>query len=302
MLFPMQDLSWLDLALLCHPVLALLPPRVYSKSQPAARRSWLALSFLALLAYRYYATPSPLPPFTTTTEPLCKTHDLPNPIAHLHPSNATGTLNGTITLLPIPLTVARSLIPPSYTILTHAYRALLPSFPADMYPAILQAVHDHDVQAFGYIIPDFSRAGIEFPFLDILGDGHTSFRWAPALLLSAGHSIAVGGAREYGTEVLESEFAPACDAYASVAGAPGATTFEAVAEAGAAYVRTRFEKAEGGVGLEFFRNVTNQPSFADGRSCDNMVRLFNTSVTQEIEVVRGSPKFSDGVTIPWPLV
>ena len=32
--------------------------------------------------------------------------------------------------------------------------------------------------------------------------------------------------------------------------------------------------------LNYFKNVTNQPSFADGKTCDLMIRFFNTSVTE----------------------
>ncbi len=286
----MFALSLLDLALLCHPILALLPS-FYSKSQTkASRRQYIALSFLSLLAYRYYSTATASPPLSVTQPSVsnCRTHDLPNPIAHLYPGNATGTLNGTITVLPIPLTLARSLIPAQHRILTNAYRTLLPSFPADMYPAILQAVHDHEVQAFSYVIPDFTRAGIEFPFVDLLGDG-TSFKWAPTLLLSAGHEIALQGARDYGTNTFPAAFEPECDAYSAVVGEPGMTAFEARSVDGAAEVTTRFERVpQIAYGLDFFKNVTNQPTFADGRSCDNMIRLFNTSVTTGIEEVRGS--------------
>ena len=42
--------------------------------------------------------------------------------------------------------------------------------------------------------------------------------------------------------------------------------------------------------LSFYHNVTNQPIFSDGRTCDNMVRLFDTSLStgsNSIERVRG---------------
>lgn len=290
MLAIMFDLSLLDLALLCHPVLALLPTLSSKSQSKITKRRYLILSFLTLLAYRFY--PTTATPGTTlfnNDQPICETHDLPNPIAHLYPTNATGTLNGTLTLLPIPLSLARSLIPAQYRILTNAYRSLLPSLPPETYPALLQAVHDHDVQAYGYKIPDFTRAGVEFPFLDVLGDG-TSFKWAPALLMTAGHEVALKGAKDYGTRVFPSSFEPGCDAYRGVA--RGVTAFEARSEDGEALVETRHGvvrgEGAGDVQLEFFRNVTNQPTFADGRSCDNMIRLFNTSVTTEIERVRGS--------------
>lgn len=287
MLVNMPNISLLDMALLCHPIVALLPS-LSSKSQPkASRRQYLALSFFALLAFRYYTASNPSPPILTTPSDtsFCQTHDLPNPIAHLYPSNATGTLNGTITVLPIPLTLARQLIPAQYTIRTSAYLHLLPSFPSDMYPAILQALHDHEVQAFGYKIPDFTRAGIEFPFLDMFSDG-TSFKWAPSLLMTAGHEIALKGARDYGTNTFPAVFDPPCDAYRAT-DKDGETKFEAGSDQSS--ISTVFEPSrEWRYSLDFFRNVTNQPTFADGKTCDNMIRLFNTSVTTSIETVRGS--------------
>ncbi|KAJ4988324.1 hypothetical protein SVAN01_06259 [Stagonosporopsis vannaccii] len=291
----MLDFSLVALALLCLSALAMLPALSAKSQSIASWRQCLAASFLALLALRIYTTASPTsgpPPFTTPLDPsACPSHDLPNPIAHLHPTNATGTLNGTVALLPIPLSLARTLIPAQYRILTAAYRALLPALPADTYPAVLQAVHDHDVQAYGHRIPDFTRAGVEFPFVDVLGDG-TSFKWAPALLLTAGHDVAINGARDYGTRTLPARFEPPCDAYRGVA--PGTTALDARSDDGTAYVETRFGLMHGAghAGLAFFRNVTNQPTFADGRSCDNMIRLFNTSVTTGIERVKGTVRAS----------
>jgi hypothetical protein len=54
------------------------------------------------------------------------------------------------------MALARSIIPSKYAILTDGYRALLPHFPKDMYPAILQVVHDHDVRFGDYRLEDFS--------------------------------------------------------------------------------------------------------------------------------------------------
>lgn len=300
MLVNMSNVSLLDMALLCHPIVALVPSLSTKPHSKASRRQYLALSFFALLAFRYYTVSTPSTPLLTTPSDmsLCQTYDLPNPIAHLYPGNATGTLNGTISVLPIPLTLARQLIPAQYTILTSAYRSLLPSFPPDMYPAILQAVHDHEVQAFGYKIPDFTRSGIEFPFIDLLADG-TSFKWNPSLLMTAGHEIALKGARDYGIDTIPAVFEPECDAYRSTS-KPGETRFSATSESGKASIETLFEPSEAGwtYSLEFFKNVTNQPIFADGKTCDNMIRLFNTSVTTGIETVKGSvraemPPFSE---------
>lgn len=109
------------------------------------------------LALRYASSAySALPP--QPVNPSCSSIDQPNPIASTYPNNATGTLNGTIAVIPIPISLARQLIPSQYRILEHAYRALLPDFPKGMYPAMMQAMHDHDVQlfAFGFKLDDFS--------------------------------------------------------------------------------------------------------------------------------------------------
>jgi hypothetical protein len=118
---------------------------------------YFLFSFFALLAIRYASTTNAEPQVPQgVAQATCQSIDQPNPIASLYPMNATGTLNGTVSVLPISLELARQLIPSQYRILEHAYRHLLPAFPEGMYPAILQAVHDHEVQAFGYQIPDFS--------------------------------------------------------------------------------------------------------------------------------------------------
>jgi hypothetical protein len=68
-------------------------------------------------------------------------------------------LNATLLIVPIPLATARRLIPARYGILERAYRSVLPAdFPADMYPLLVQAAHDHDVQlkAYDITLDDFS--------------------------------------------------------------------------------------------------------------------------------------------------
>jgi hypothetical protein len=120
---------------------------------------YFLLSFFSILVIRFASTYYPTPP-TEILPDVCETVDQPNPIAPLYPMNATGTLNGTISVIPITLELARQLIPSHYGILEHAYRDILPSFPEGMYPAIVQALHDHEVQAFGYKIPDFSVRSI----------------------------------------------------------------------------------------------------------------------------------------------
>jgi hypothetical protein len=95
---------------------------------------------------------------SAATPRACESHDHHNTLAELFPNNATGVLNATLAIIPVPLETARRLIPPQYGILEGAYRALVPHFPEGMYPVMVQAAHDHDVQfrAYGITIDDFS--------------------------------------------------------------------------------------------------------------------------------------------------
>lgn len=88
--------------------------------------------------------------------PTCQTQSQPNPVAAQYPQLTTGTVNGTIAILPISLKLARKLIPSQYGILVDSYRSLLPSFSKDMYPAMLQSELDHDIKNSIISIPDFS--------------------------------------------------------------------------------------------------------------------------------------------------
>jgi hypothetical protein len=107
--------------------------------------------------------------------------------------------------------------------------------------------------------------------------------------MTAGHEIAIKGAMDYGVNVFASVFDPPCDAYRTIPGAKDTTHFSA--KSSEASVSTQFTPAESMYPLSFFKNFTNQPTFADGKTCDNLIRLFDTSVTvapNRIESVRGT--------------
>jgi hypothetical protein len=106
----------------------------------------LPLSLLALISTA----------LAVDTSASCSTSSLPNPIASQYYANITGTINGTLAVLPIPYAMARRIIPSQYEILSDQYRAIMPELPKDMYPALLQAVFDHDIRYMDYKMPDFS--------------------------------------------------------------------------------------------------------------------------------------------------
>lgn len=107
------------------------------------------------------------------TLPACQTQSQPNPVQQQYPNLTTGTINGTIAILPIKYELARQIIPSQYGILVNSYKSLLPSsFSKDMYPAMLQTELDHDVQNSGVSIPDFSVS----PSIFTLGAGYRTQR------------------------------------------------------------------------------------------------------------------------------
>lgn len=58
----------------------------------------------------------------------------PNPIAGQYGGSATGTINGTVSIIPIPYAQARAIVPARYPILTAAYEELMPGLGDGMYP------------------------------------------------------------------------------------------------------------------------------------------------------------------------
>ncbi|QIW97038.1 hypothetical protein AMS68_002556 [Peltaster fructicola] len=208
----------------------------------------------------------------------------PNPIAAQYPTLTTGTVNGTVAVLPISYKLARQIIPSQYGILKDSYRQLLPSFPQDMYPALLQIELDHDVgQGTVIKIPDFQRASISYPFVDRLGDGYTAMLYTPYVLLSDS-IIAIAGSDGYGEIAVPATFDPPCNAYAA-AGTSGTTYLNAYAVANPSQgvaIGTRFAAVSSDSSpYSLDLNVTNQPQFgANSLLCDNFIRLFNTSITR----------------------
>lgn len=125
--------------------------------------------------------------------------------------------------------------------------------------------------------------GWSFPFLDLLGDGYSSFTWAPAQMISASVQVAIEGSQAYGTTVSASAFEPNCEAYARSAN--GSATFTANATDGSGtFAMLDFSPLGAGVAnpfpAEFYQNITNQPIFANGTQCDRQIRLFNSTLNQ----------------------
>ncbi|KAJ4345402.1 uncharacterized protein N0V89_011532 [Didymosphaeria variabile] len=153
-----------------------------------------------------------------------------------------------------------------------------------MYPAVLEAVQDHDVGQPPLKIPDFTRVALKLPFVDRLNDGYSAFKYTPPQVISATNLVALLGSAIYG-QTVAGTFEPACNAYAS--GGQGETYMRAytVLDSLVPNAKPVADISFGAAAsipytLEAFMNVLNQPLFGDGVPlCDNYITLFNTTVT-----------------------
>lgn len=131
--------------------------------------------------------------------------------------------------------------------------------------------------------------GWSFPFLDLLGDGYSSFTWAPAQMISNNVEAAIEGSKAYGTTVTAAAFQPNCEAYMSAASGNGhgAVSFSANATDGTnTFAMLAFSPLDSSntqsnpFPLALYQNITNQPIFANGTQCDRQIRLFNSTLNQ----------------------
>lgn len=105
-------------------------------------------------------------------------------------------------------------------------------------------------------------------------------------MISFDVNIALNGSRDYGTTVFPTAFQPGCNAYDRLADGTGAATFSGNATDGSGvFANLRFSPLEGsGVASPFpvaaYQNITNQPIFANGSTCDQQTRLFNSTINQ----------------------
>lgn len=183
-------------------------------------------------------------------------NSLPNPIASTFPNMTTGTINGSFVVLPIDYSLARAVVPRKWSILRESIKAVLPFFPEDKFPvrnpkharAALNLIHSCSSfllrESSTTLSPQISRilisasvnlliqdpmfreinhssqqsAQFRFPFIDLLGDGYSTFSYVPTFFVSE-NIAALAGARTYGEDVVESISDPPHDPYAHVPGA-----------------------------------------------------------------------------------
>ncbi|KAH7364303.1 hypothetical protein BKA65DRAFT_490970 [Rhexocercosporidium sp. MPI-PUGE-AT-0058] len=233
-----------------------------------------------------------------------------NPIADVYPNGITGTFNSTIFVVPIPFKIARSIIPKQWGINRKAYCKLLPGFPADSYPLVIRSGVDHDigVRAFNFRLDDFQLFHTMFPFVDLLGDGYSSFTYKKYLLLSATNTQGIAATIEYGTIPVPSTFSPDLEAYAYSAPGIGVrpgeryfNAYSALKPPGTPTAAVKFTSI-GAVGpwpMEFYVNATNQPIFENGVLCDNQIFFYNTTLSTGENAPRG---IKGSVTLNAPLL
>ena len=220
----------------------------------------------------------------TSTQQTCTSCGA-NTIAATYPSSTTGVINATLSAIIVPLSYARSLIPPQFPILNNAYTRF--GIPPDQYPILIDAQIDHDIEQYGLnLVPDFSSFHVSFPFVDLLGDGYSNFKYDSYIYLSLLSPIAIAGTAAYNITVLPATFAPGNAAYTEESW--GELSFEVFAglaqvlgDPPAASVLFHETNSISPLPLSFFKNTTNQPQFGgNGLLCDNMIRFWNTTLSK----------------------
>ena len=109
----------------------------------------------------------------------------------------------------------------------------------------------------------------------------------PYQLIEGTNTAALDGSRAYGADAEPAVFDPPCDAYRAAHGPSpsGATYFRGRGtNDSSAFAELEFYPVgrhdSGVIPVSFFKNVTNQPSFGNGSTCDQQIRLFGTALSQ----------------------
>jgi hypothetical protein len=106
------------------------------------------------------------------------------------------------------------------------------------------------------------------------------------MFISAIAHIAIKGAGEYGTTVYPSTFDPECNAYEYRKSGGTYLTVKSIVEGEEMYIDTLFKDSHEHLvkstdfPMQFFVNTTNQPSFADGKICDEYIRFYDTTLSK----------------------
>ncbi|KAK2630021.1 hypothetical protein QTJ16_000841 [Diplocarpon rosae] len=255
------------------------------------------------------APPPPVDPY----EPIRSKESSPNPIKGLFPHDVTGNFNGTFIVVPIDYTLARSIVPAEWAINKDAYRSLLPDLPRDRYPLVVRAGVSHDIGSPEYVFDDLQTVHVTFPFVDLLGDGYSSFSYNQYRIL-ASLRIDISGHDSYKTMRVPGSMTPNLEAYDlrkldrelyrielnvftenfNTVGSPKEQdkTVSFTMDHFTSYSVTSNQ-------MDFLKNVTNQPTFTDGELCNHQMFLYDTVLStgdNAPEKVRGS------ITLAAPLL
>ncbi|PBP25778.1 hypothetical protein BUE80_DR003295 [Diplocarpon rosae] len=238
----------------------------------------------------------------------------PNPIRAAYPNDVTGTFNGTLAIVPIDLELARSIIPKEWAINQEAWMSLLPQFSVTKYPLVVRSGVNHDIGKaepfFG--LEDYQSVHIAFPFVDLLGDGFSSFSYVQHRLVASPQG-ALWDVDSYGTLRVPAKISPTLEAYKTVNQQGGSYSVALHAftkkfnnfssphkETTISYILDH--KATDRVTpeeLNFLKNVTNQPIFKDGTLCNNQIFLYDT----DLSIGDNSPQKVEGkIVLASPLL
>ncbi|PNP59432.1 hypothetical protein THARTR1_00922 [Trichoderma harzianum] len=196
-----------------------------------------------------------------------------------------GVVNATIAIIPIPFSLARSIVPSKYGIL-QTYLDYLPDFQGK-YPLVLELAVNTNVVISGTASSNFSSIRFTYPFIDLLGNGYSAFRYETDWIVTPQPDI-IDASTSFGLRVTAADFRPDTpEAYEPLSDpyCRGEASYDAYSRNSTGpYVTTRHcpqspsDENHYDRQVAFYRNATTQPIFVDGSICANVTRSFDAEM------------------------
>ncbi|KAL4945605.1 hypothetical protein BDV06DRAFT_219142 [Aspergillus oleicola] len=226
----------------------------------------------------------------------------PNTLAQYNPAKRTMSVNATFCILPISKEAAKSI---SHYDPLDVPSEILPSFPADKHPLIIQASYDNDIRmtALDLVplqIPALMGGSVQVPYVDVLKDGKTPFN-APINTYSGGidgqdlqalvPSIAAGVSPFEGTTTFPASFAPDTEAVQALDGTelfsvevkpyllPNTLSGPGVYAEAFDILYSLIDEEESPYTQHTFHNLVNHPTLLNNGRCQRNTLYFNQTFT-----------------------
>ncbi|KKO99483.1 hypothetical protein THAR02_08422 [Trichoderma harzianum] len=190
-----------------------------------------------------------------------------------------GVVNAPIAIIPIPFSLARNIVPSKYGII-QTYLDYLPNLSGEI-PL------NTNVVISGTTSSNFSSVRFTYPFIDLLGNGYSTFRYETDWIVTPQPDI-IDASTSFGLRVTVADFrsdTPAAYELVSDPYCRGETSYNGYSRNSTGpYLTSRHcprspnDENHYGRQVAFYKNATTQPIFVDGSICANVTRSFDAEM------------------------